>query len=252
MRNLNIITILLKVRSQYIKGYYTTNKCVLVSWHVTIYYYSIDGASSKKIVGAVLPYPLPQDDFKYKEELDLSKNILVLTGSPRKGGNSDKLAEAFIVGAQQAGHTTVKYTTADKNVKGCIDCQTCFKNGAACSIPDDFSGLAPLLEQADMVVFTTPMYWFSFPAQLKAAIDKLYSFLISKRTFRIKECALLVTGGAQDVTAFDGIITSYKLISEFLSWKDIGVIIVPGLHDRDDILKTDGLQRAEAFGISIL
>ena len=48
----------------------------------------------------------------------MAKHILVLTGSPRKGGNSDKLADAFIAGAQQAGHTTVKFSTADKNIKG--------------------------------------------------------------------------------------------------------------------------------------
>jgi multimeric flavodoxin WrbA len=182
----------------------------------------------------------------------MSKNILVLTGSPRKGGNSDKLADAFIAGAQQAGHTTVKYATADKKIKGCIDCQTCFKKGTACSVPDDFSELAPLLEQADMVVFATPMYWFSLPAQLKAAIDKFYSYLISKRTLEIKECALLVTGGVEDETKFDGIVTSYKIIAEFQNWKDNGIIIVPGLHDKDDILKTDGLKRAEALGKNIL
>lgn len=182
----------------------------------------------------------------------MSKNILVLTGSSRKGGNSDKLADAFIAGAQQAGHTTVKFTTANRRINGCIDCQTCFSKGTACSVPDDFSELAPLLEQADMVVFATPMYWFSFPAQLKAAIDKFYSFLISKRTLKIKECALLVTGGLEDETKFDGIVTSYKIIAEFQNWRDSGVIIVPGLHDKDDILKTEGLKRAEALGKNIL
>lgn len=181
----------------------------------------------------------------------MSKNILVLTGSPRKDGNSDKLADAFIAGARQVGHTTVKYTTADKKIKGCIDCQTCFQNGTACSVPDDFNELAPLLEQADMVVFATPLYSFSFPSQLKAAIDKFYSYLISKRTLKVKECALLVSGGAKDETKFEGIVKSYKLIAEFLNWKDSGVIIVPGLHDKDDILKTDGLKRAEALGKNI-
>ncbi|SMD12245.1 flavodoxin family protein [Sporomusa malonica] len=181
----------------------------------------------------------------------MSKNILVLTGSPRKGGNTDKLADAFIAGAKQAGHTTVKFTTAEKHIKGCIDCQTCFSRGSACSVPDDFANLAPLLEQADMVVFVTPMYWFSFPVQIKAAIDKLYSYLIAKRTLKIKKCALLVSGGVQDETMFEGIVKSYKLIAEFLSWKDRGVVIVPGLHDKDDILKTDGLKRAETLGKNI-
>jgi multimeric flavodoxin WrbA len=182
----------------------------------------------------------------------MSKNILVLTGSPRKGGNSDKLADAFIAGARQAGHTTVKYTTADKNIKGCIDCQTCFKKGTACSIPDDFNELASLLEQADMVVFATPMYWFSFPAKLKAAIEKFYSYLISKRPLKIKECALLVSGGLQDETMFEGIVKSYKLIAQFQNWKDSGTIIVTGLHDKEDVLKTNGLQRAETLGKNIL
>lgn len=178
----------------------------------------------------------------------MPKNILVLTGSPRKGGNTDKLADAFIAGARQAGHTTVKYSAADKNIKGCIDCQTCFRSGRACSVPDDFAELAPLLEKADMLVLATPMYWFSFPAQLKAAVDKLYSYLMSGTPLKIKECALLACGGDQDESKFGGLVKSYNLIAEFLGWRDSGVIIVPGLHDKDDILKTDGLRRAEAFG----
>jgi multimeric flavodoxin WrbA len=182
----------------------------------------------------------------------MSKRILVLTGSPRKGGNTDKLADAFITGAKQAGHTTEIFTTADKHIKGCIDCQTCFSRGSACSIPDDFASLAPLMEQADMIVFATPLYCFSFPMQLKAAIDKLYSFLIGKRPLKIKECILLVNGGVQDESKFEGIVKSYQFIAEFFNWKDSGIIIVTGLHDKNDILKTDGLIRAEALGKSIL
>ena len=181
----------------------------------------------------------------------MAKHILVLTGSPGKGGNTDKLAEAFMAGAKQAGHTTEKFATADQHIKGCIDCQTCFSKGRACSIPDDFANLAPLLEKADMLVFATPMYWFSFPVQLKAAIDKLYSFLIGKRPLKIKECALLVSGGVEDETKFDGIVQSYKLIAEFQNWQDSGVVIVPGIHDKDDVLKTDGLKRAETLGKAV-
>lgn len=182
----------------------------------------------------------------------MAKNILVLTGSPRKKGNSDKLADAFIAGAQQAGHTTVKFATAEKSIKGCIACQTCFSKGSACSIPDDFAELAPLVEQADMVVFACPLYWFTFPAQLKAAIDKFFAFLIGKRPPKVKECALLVVGGGEDLKIYEGIVKSYHLMAEFLNWKDGGVIIVPGVQDKQDILNTDGLKRAEALGKSIV
>lgn len=178
----------------------------------------------------------------------MSKNILVLTGSHRRGGNSDQLADAFIAGAQQAGHTTVKYITADKKIKGCIDCKTCFTKGVACSVPDDFNELAPLVEQTDMIVFATPLYWFSFPAQLKAAIDKFFSFFIGKRPLKVKECALIVCGGEKDESNYEGIIRSYQLIARFLSWQDSGIIVVPGLHAKDDVLKTDGLHRAKLLG----
>lgn len=181
----------------------------------------------------------------------MPKNILVLTGSPRKGGNTDKLADAFIAGAQQAGHTVVRFTTADKQIKGCIDCKTCFSKGTACSIPDDFNELAPLVEQADVLVLATPLYWFSFPTQLKAAIDKFYSFFIGKRPLKIKECMLLVCGGDKEERKFEGIRKSYQLIAEFLGWKDGGILVVPGLHDKDDVLKTDGLAKAESLGRAI-
>jgi multimeric flavodoxin WrbA len=182
----------------------------------------------------------------------MTKNILILTGSPRKGGNSDLLADAFIVGAQQSGHTTVKYVTAAKDIKGCKACKTCFSKGIACSFPDDFNELAPFLEQADMVVFATPLYWFSFPVQLKAAIDKFYSFLIGKRTLKIKECVLLVCGVAEDEAEYEGIVKSYELIADYQKWIDRGILIVPGVNEKGDILKTDGLIRAENLGKSMI
>lgn len=102
-----------------------------------------------------------------------------------------------------------------------------------------------------MIVFVTPLYWFTFSTQLKVAIDKFYSFLITDRTLKIKECALLVCGGKEEESWYVGIVSSYKLIAEFSKWQDVGTIIVPGLHKKDEILGTDGLQRAEAFGNSL-
>jgi multimeric flavodoxin WrbA len=183
--------------------------------------------------------------------MQMSRNILVLTGSPRKGGNSDKLADAFISGARQAGHTTTKYVTAQKNIKGCIDCKSCFSKGVACSFPDDFNELAPIVEQADMIVFATPLYWFSFPSQLKAAIDKFFSFMIGGKTLKIQECALLACGGDPDPASFEGIVATYKLIAGHMKWKDGGAIIVPGVHGKEDIATTDALTKAETLGKNI-
>ena len=181
----------------------------------------------------------------------MAKNILVLTGSPRKGGNTDQLADAFIAGARRSGHTVEKYATADKNLKGCMDCKACQTKAGVCVIPDDFPTLAPLVEQADVVVLATPLYWFSFPAQLKAAIDRCYSLFLGNRPLRGKECALIASCGATDEAALTGMVKSYQLIAGFLNWRDLGMVLATGLHDKDDILKTDVLQKAETLGKNI-
>jgi multimeric flavodoxin WrbA len=178
----------------------------------------------------------------------MPKNILVLTGSPRKGGNSDQLADAFIDGAKRSGNTVTKYPTANKNIKGCTACNACFSSVTACVFQDDFNELAPLVEQADMLVFATPLYWFSFPVQLKAAIDKFYSFFVAKRELKIKQCVLLVCGEDDKETSFAGLVKSYELIADYLNWEDAGQIIVTSVSEKGDVQKTDALQRAEKLG----
>ena len=107
-----------------------------------------------------------------QEDGAMSKQILILTGSPRPNGNSFLLAEAFKKGAEEAGHTVHRFDTAHVEIDGCRACNQCYQHGKACVFDDDFNLLAPHLEKADVLVLATPLYWFSFPAQLKAALDK--------------------------------------------------------------------------------
>lgn len=85
------------------------------------------------------------------------KRILVITGSPRKNGNSDILSEAFIEGALQAGHTVDRFDGGRKKIRGCIACDKCFTRETACAVKDDFNEVAPLIAQADVVVFSSPL-----------------------------------------------------------------------------------------------
>jgi multimeric flavodoxin WrbA len=180
------------------------------------------------------------------------KNILILTGSPRKGGNSDLMADAFTEGAIEAGHIVTRYETAIKNIQGCRACDTCFSSsGVACTFHDDFNELAPLLEKADLIVFATPLYWFSFSSQIKAAIDKLYAFIIREKPWHIKECVLLVCGESNDGDAFNGIIKSYELIADYNNWVDAGRIIVPGVSEKGAILNTNALQETYKLACNI-
>lgn len=183
----------------------------------------------------------------------MSKNILVLTGSPRKNGNSEMLADAFINGARSNGYTVTKFETALKTIHGCRACDTCWSKGTACTFRDGFSELEPLLENADIIVFASPLYWFGMSAQIKAAIDKFYAYSgkVCKNPLKIKESILLTCAGDTDMECFAGIIETYKGITKYMKWEDKGILAIPNVYDKGDIEKTDALQGAEKLGASI-
>lgn len=184
----------------------------------------------------------------------MGKNILVLTGSPRKHGNSDLMADAFIRGAQSAGYTVTKYEAAFTKISGCRACDTCWKKGVPCSFNDAFNEkFAPLLEQADTLVFCMPLYVYGFPASIQATIEKTYSYLVpqSPAKMKIEETALLLCGGDDNLESFGGAIETYKQISKNYGWKDKGMVVARGVMEKGAITDTDYLKQAEALGKSV-
>lgn len=181
------------------------------------------------------------------------KRILVITGSPRKNGNSDILAEAFIEGALEAGHTVDRFDGGRKKIRGCIACDKCFIRGTACAVQDDFNEVAPLIAQAETVVFSSPLYYFSFSAQIKAVIDKLYSFNSSPEPLKVKEAVLLACGETSDLSDFDGMVKTYEKTIEFLNWNDKGKILVPDVNRKGEINTKgqDYLKSAKELGYAI-
>ena len=116
----------------------------------------------------------------------MSKKIVVITGSPRKTGNSFAMTDAFIKAAEAKNHTVTRFDAAMKNVGGCHACETCYKTGKACSFDDDFNTIAPAILEADAVVFATPVYWYSIPAQIKGVIDKMFSFCVAGKMLQAR------------------------------------------------------------------
>jgi multimeric flavodoxin WrbA len=181
------------------------------------------------------------------------KNVLVLTGSPRKGGNSEILADAFIKGAEVKGHKVNKFETATKSIQGCKACDACWSNGKACVFDDDFIELEHFLNDADVLVLCTPVYWFGMTAQIKSAIDKMYSYMSPNcpSKLNIKECCLIACAGDDDERVFEGVIGTYKGIVDYLKWNDRGMLIVPSVYKTGDVLKTGSIIRAEEMGKNI-
>ena len=181
----------------------------------------------------------------------MSKKIVVITGSPRKNGNSFAMTDAFIQAAQAKGHTVTRFDAAMKNVGGCHACETCYKTGKACSFDDDFNTIAPAILEADAIVFTMPVYWYSIPAQIKGVIDQVFSLVVGGKDIAGKECALITCCEEDDMSVMDGGRVPMERMCALNKWKMVGEVLVPGVLNAGDIGKTDGCKKAAALADAI-
>ena len=173
--------------------------------------------------------------------------IVVVTGSPRRHGNSFAMTEAFVKEAEKLGHTVQRFDAAMMKIGGCHACQTCFKTGKACSFDDDFNTIAPSIINADAVVFTMPVYWYSIPAQIKGVIDRLFSLVVGGKDIAGKKCGLITCCEEDDMTVMDGVRIPVERSAALLKWDVVGEVLVPGVFNEGDIDKTDGCKQAEAL-----
>lgn len=102
----------------------------------------------------------------------MAKKVLVIVSSPRKGGNSELLCDRFISGAEEAGHHVEKICLRGKKIAPCIACEACLNNGGVCVQKDDMGEILEKLIAADVIVLSTPVYYYSICAQLKIMIDR--------------------------------------------------------------------------------
>ena len=177
----------------------------------------------------------------------MRKKIVVITGSPRKNGNSFAMTDTFIRTAQEKGHTVTRFDAALKKVGGCRACETCFSTGKACTFDDDFNTIAPAILEADAIVFTMPVYWYSIPAQIKGVIDRLFSFVVGGKDIAGKECALIACCEEDDMSVMDGVRIPMERSAALLKWKMVGEVLIPSVLNAGDIEKTDGCEKAAAL-----
>ena len=173
-------------------------------------------------------------------------NILILSGSPRKGGNTDLLVEAFVKGASQK-HQVEVISVHDYKVNPCMGCNACFRNEQhLCVQKDDMAIIYEKMAVADMLVIASPVYFYGLSAQLKAIIDRCHNPI--RDTFPIKKMALLLVGAATLSELFDSILTEYTLCLNFFKLEDAGHVLVRGAGDKGDIKNTNALNEAFELG----
>ena len=181
----------------------------------------------------------------------MSKKIVVITGSPRKNGNSFAMTDAFIKAVEAKGHKITRFDAALKKAGGCRACETCFSTGKACTFDDDFNTIAPAILEADVIVFTMPVYWYSIPAQIKGVIDRIFSMVVGGKDIAGKECALIACCEEDDMSVMDGVRIPIERMAALNKWKMVGEVLIPGVLNVDDIDKTEGCKKAADLANSI-
>lgn len=130
----------------------------------------------------------------------MSKKVLIICTSPRKGGNSQKLADEFERGAIEAGHQVEKINFYDLRLNYCQGCMSCKKTGK-CLLDDDGNMLIQKMKESKVIVYTTPVYFYEMCAQLKTVLDRTHPLTVSEYAFT--DIYLLTTAGAGSTMAMN-------------------------------------------------
>ena len=179
----------------------------------------------------------------------MSKKILILSTSPRKGGNSDTLAEEFAKGAQEAGHEVEKIGLWDKTIGFCRGCLACQKT-KRCVIHDDADIIAQKMQTADVIVFATPIYYYEMSGQMKTMLDRGNPLYSSDYAFR--EIYLLATAADADESAMDGAIKGLEgWIACFGKARMVGTVFGGGADAIGTIKGNPALMKAYEMGKTV-
>lgn len=177
--------------------------------------------------------------------------VLGLVGSPREGGNTEKLVNAILNGAIESGAETSFYNLAKLEISPCRGCMTC-KTKGSCVIDDDMQKLYEEIQAADAVVLGSPIYMWEITAQTKLFVDRLIAFLkldFSTRFNKPKKLILAYTQGNPNPEAFKPYFSYMEKLFSFLQFDVKGSIAAAGTHDKDDILAQETvLAKAKEMG----
>lgn len=157
--------------------------------------------------------------------------VLILNGSPRKNGNTAALTNAFANGAKAAGHEVQELFVANMNISGCLACEFCHTKGnGVCSQKDDMSEVYKALEDAEMIVIASPIYYFALTGQLQCAINRAYAVGIPKN---LRKSALILTSGSPEV--YGPAVSQYNMIfNDYMHLTDMGSILVHGEDNKSE------------------
>ena len=183
------------------------------------------------------------------EDNSMSKKVLVLSGSPRKGGNSDTLCDQFILGAKETGNETEKIFLRNKEINYCVACDTCKRNEGICDQEDDMAKVLDKMIAADVIVMATPVYFYTMDAQMKTLIDRTYSRYTEIRN---KDFYFITTAAVNRKQALERTIEGFRGFTSVLSGaKEKGIIYGTGAWNVGDIKGSKAMKEAYEIGKAV-
>ena len=162
------------------------------------------------------------------------KKVLILSGSPRKGGNSDILCDEFMRGAIDAGNEVEKIRVVEKKIAPCTGCYFCKNSGGRCALNDDMADILQKIIDCDVLVLSSPVYFYSICAQLKAVIDRT----VARWTeIANKDLYYIATAAEQDMDTLDITLSCFHGFAMCIDgYEEKGTLYGKGVYDKGDVL----------------
>ena len=176
------------------------------------------------------------------------KDIIIISASPRKGGNSDILCDQFMKGALEAGHKVEKIALREKNIHPCLGCGAC-ESTHRCVQKDDMAAVLDRLVEADVIVMATPVYFYTMSAQMKMLIDRT----VPRYTeISGKEFYFIATAADGNEKALERTIDGFRGFTDCLeNVTEKGVLLAPGVWKKGEVTATVAMDKALAMGRTV-
>lgn len=179
----------------------------------------------------------------------MSKKVLILSGSPRKGGNSDLICDEFMRGAKESGNTVEKIRAAEKKIDYCKACYYCTKHNGKCVIKDDMADIMQKIIDADVLVLASPVYFYSIDAQLKALIDRTVCRWTEVKN---KEFYYVATAADESKSSLECTIQCMRGYADCVEGAiEKGAIYAGGFYEAGSIKNSEYMQTAYQMGKNI-
>ena len=178
------------------------------------------------------------------------KKVLILSGSPRKGGNSDILCDQFAKGALEMGNEVEKIRVAEKKISPCTGCYFCRNSGGKCALNDDMGDILQKIIDCDVLVLSSPVYFYSMCAQLKTVIDRCVA---RWREISNKDLFYITTAADDEENTMDGTIACMHGFAMCIDgYDEKGILYGKGVEGKGDVVnRPELMQIAYEMGMSV-